>query len=82
MNWTTSLWSAEAYLSRSNYVHKGGLPRRLKVKVGKTPNGCIPPTCKPTTASSAALVKNRLESLGVGLALFIFLQGEAYPDIH
>lgn len=52
--------STEAYLPRPNNVYEGCLPGRLKAMVGEAPSPSRVLTCKPTTAISAALVKNRL----------------------
>jgi hypothetical protein len=59
------------YLPRSNYIHKRCLPGSLEEIVGKTVKArvkaCVVLTCKPTTAISAALVKNRLQCVRLGL---------------
>ena len=58
----TTLYSrkTEAYLPRSHNVYKRRLSGCLKAMVGIALSQRRVLTCKPTTAISAALVKNRL----------------------
>jgi hypothetical protein len=59
--------STEAYLPRPDNVHEGCLSGRLKAMVGGALSEGRVLTCKPTTAISASLVKNRLQWLRVRL---------------
>jgi hypothetical protein len=54
-------WITEANLPRADNVHEGCLSGRLEAMVGEAQSQCSVLTCKPTTAISAALVKNRLQ---------------------